>query len=92
MSNRSELLFRAHGKIFNPFLLCTLIGKRTRQWMMSTNRDKSTAETVDYVLGELLAGVLEFEMHGETEPKSKAPLLRSHPNVASSEVLEVDAR
>lgn len=92
MSTRSELLFQAHGKISNPFLLCTLIGKRTRQLMMSANRDQSTAEIVDYALSELLAGVLEFEMHGKKEPKSKAPLSHSHPNAASREVLEVEAR
>jgi len=58
----------------------------------SANRDQSTAEIVDYALSELLAGVLEFEMHGEKEPKSKAPLSRSHTNAASGEVLEVEAR
>lgn len=92
MSTQSELLFRAHGKISNPFLLGTLIGKRTRQWMMSGNRKQSTAEIVDYALSGLLAGVLEFEMRGEKEPKSKAPLSQSHLNAASREVLEVDAR
>jgi DNA-directed RNA polymerase subunit K/omega len=92
MSIRSELLFQADRRISNPFLLCTLIGKRTRQWILSANRGQSTAEIVDYALSELLAGVLEFDMHGEKEPKSKAPLLRSNPNTASREVLEVEAR
>lgn len=60
--------------------------------MMSGNRVRSTAEIVDYVLSELLAGVLEFESHGEKEPKSKAPLSHSHLNTAPREVLEVEAR
>lgn len=92
MSTRSELLFQAQRKISNPFVLCTLIGKRTRQWMMSSNRGQSTAEIVDYALSELLAGALEFEMHGEKEPKSKATLLHSHPIAAFREVLKVEAR
>jgi DNA-directed RNA polymerase subunit K/omega len=74
MSSRSELLFQAQKKISNPFLLCTLIGNRTRQLMMSDNRNQSTAEKVDYALRELLAGALEFEMHGEKQPKGKVPL------------------
>jgi DNA-directed RNA polymerase subunit K/omega len=92
MSSRSELLFQAHGKISNPFLLCTLIGKRTRQWMMSANQDQSTAEIVDYALSELLAGVLEFEMHAEKERRSEAPLSHRHLNAASRDVVEVEAR
>ncbi len=91
MSSRSELLFQAERKISNPFLLCTLVSKRTRQFMMSANRNRSTAELVDYVLGELLDGVLEFEMLGEEirEPKH---LRHSQVTAASREVLEVEAR
>jgi DNA-directed RNA polymerase subunit K/omega len=92
MSSRSELLFQAHGKISNPFFLCTLIGKRTRQLMMSRNRNQSTAEIVDYAFRELLAGALEFEMHGEKQPKSELPLPHGHLNAASREAQEVEAR
>jgi DNA-directed RNA polymerase subunit K/omega len=92
MSSRSELLFRAQKKISNPFFLCTLIGKRTRQLMMSGNRNQSTAEKVDYALSELLTGVLHFEMQGKKEPTNKVPLSRSYPNAASREVLEEEAR
>lgn len=60
--------------------------------MMDANENRGTAELVDYALGELLAGVLEFEMRGEKEPKSKAPLLHSHLDAASRDVLEVKAR
>ena len=49
-------------------------------------------QLVDHALNELLAGVLEFEMRAEKEPKSKAPLSHSHLNAASREVLEVEAR
>jgi len=56
------------------------------------NKDWSTAELVDYAFSELLAGVLEFEMQGEKQPKSKAPLSQNYPNAASIEVLEVEAR
>ena len=83
MSTRSELLLRAYGKISNPFILCALIGKRTRQFMMGTNENRGTAELVNYALSELQAGVLEFEMHGEKEPKSKPSLSHSHLNAAS---------
>ena len=92
MSCRSELLFQAQEKISNPFVLCTLIGKRTRQRMMSGNRNQNTAEIVDDALRELLAGALEFEMHGEKQPKSKVPLPHGHLNAASREVQEVEAR
>jgi hypothetical protein len=33
--------------------------------MMGANENRGTAELVDYALGELIVGVLEFEMHGE---------------------------
>ena len=92
MSSRFELLFQAHGKISNPFLLCTVLGKRTRQRMISANRDQSTAEIVECVLEELLAGVLTFQMKGETEPKSKTPPLHSYTKVESGEVLEGETR
>jgi DNA-directed RNA polymerase subunit K/omega len=92
MSTRSELLFRAYEKISNPFILCTLISKRTGQFMMGANENRGIAELVDYALGELLAGVLEFEMHGEKDPKSKAPRSHSILIAASREALEVEAK
>lgn len=85
MSTLSELLFQAYGEISNPFVLCTLISKRTRQFMMSAKGNRNTVEIRDYVLDELLAGALEFEMHGEKEPKSSTPLLQSGPTAAPTE-------
>lgn len=92
MSSRSELLIQAHGKISNPFVLCAVLGKRTRQWMMSADRLQSTAEIVDYALGELVAGLLKFEIQGQIEPKSTDLPLSSQTNPASSEVVEVHTR
>jgi hypothetical protein len=60
--------------------------------MMSAKGYRGTAEILDYVLAELLAGALEFEMHGEKEPKSGTPLLHSGPTAAPIEVLGVEAR
>ncbi len=85
MSARSDLLFQAHGRISNPLLLCAVVSNRVRQLMINGSGNRSTAEIVDYTLNELLAGVLEFEMHAEKEPRSKAPLPHS-PNTASREV------
>ncbi len=88
MSARSEVLFQARLRISNPFVLCTLISTRTRQLMMRANGNRSTVELVDHALNELLDGVLEFEMHPQKEPKSKAPLSYSHLTAVWKEVLE----
>ena len=74
--SRSELLIQAYGKISNPFVLCTVISRRMRQFMMSANGNRSTAEIFDYVLGESVAGLLQFEMHEAKESKSNAPQMR----------------
>lgn len=76
MSTRSELLIQAHRKVSNPFVLCTLISRRTRQLMMSATGSRSTADILDHVLGELAAGILQFEMHGANESKSNEPQLQ----------------
>ncbi len=91
MSAHSDLLFQAGTRISNPFVLCTLISGRTRQLMISANGNLGTVQLVHRALNELLAGVLEFEMHAEKEPKSKAPLSHSQLNAARREVLEVGA-
>jgi len=88
MSTRSKLLFQAHGKISNPFMLCTLVSKRTRQIMMSPNGTRCTADSVDYALSELLAGALEFEMPAGKERKIEPPV-KVQPKVTSREALEV---
>jgi len=92
MSAHSDLLFQAHGRISNPFVLCTLISRWVRQLIISGNGSRSTAEIVDCALRELLAGVLEFEMHGgERAEKQSAPVAQPR-NAASRDVLEVEAR
>jgi hypothetical protein len=91
MSSRSEMLFQARVRISNPFVLCTLISSRTRQLMMSGSGNRSTVQLVHDALNELLAGVLEFEVHAEKDPKSKAALSHGHLNAACREVLEVRA-
>lgn len=70
MSVRSRLLAEAEKQNSNPFLLCTLISLRTRPIMMTGNANISTAQLVDSVLGELLAGALEY---GRGKPRR--PLL-----------------
>lgn len=60
MSARSSLLAEADGQVSNPFLLCALVSKRTRQLMIAVNA-KSTAQLVNSALRELIAGTLEFE-------------------------------
>ena len=64
MSSRANLLFQAQAQVSNPFLLCSLISKRTQQLMMSSNGAASAADLVDYALSELVAGGLEFEIPG----------------------------
>ena len=91
MSAHSDLLFQGGTRISNPFVLCTLISRRTRQLMMSADGNLSTVQLVHRALNELLAGVLEFEMHAEKEQKSKAPLSHSDLNAECREVLEVGA-
>jgi DNA-directed RNA polymerase subunit K/omega len=91
MSARSKLLFRAHGRISNPLLLCTLVSKRTRQLMMGGIGNRNTAEVIDYALGELLDGVLAFEMPGKKVRKSEPPLANSPSIVTISEALELEA-
>jgi hypothetical protein len=91
MSTNSDLLFQAGTRISNPFVLCSLISGRTRQLIMSGNGNRSTVQLVHHALNELLAGVLEFEMYAEKDPKSKAALSHGHLNAACREVLEVRA-
>jgi len=62
MSERSRLLAEAGKQISNPFLLCILVSKRTRQLMIAGYADANTAQMVDFALNELIAGVLEFEL------------------------------
>jgi hypothetical protein len=57
--------------------------------MMSSEGDRSREGTLGYVLGELVAGVLEFKIDGEKEPKGTAPLPQSATDAAPGEVLGV---
>jgi hypothetical protein len=70
MSVRSRFLAEAEKQIPNPLLLCTLISLRTRQIMMRGNTNASTAQLVDSVLREIIAGALEYE-----RGKPRRPLL-----------------
>ena len=70
MSVRSRFLADAEKQIPNPLLLCTLISLRTRQIMMTGNTNASTAQLVDSVLREIIAGALEYE-----RGKPRRPLL-----------------
>jgi hypothetical protein len=91
MSARSELVFRATGMISNPLLLCALVSGRVRQLMIGGSGSRSTAEIVDYALGELLAGLLQFQMPAENDRKSKVRPPSSHLMAAARVVLEVQA-
>lgn len=79
----SALLFRANGVISNPFVLCALVSARSRQLTKGGRGERSTAEIVDYALGELLAGFLQYQMPGEKESKS---------NVRTKGSTEVDSQ
>jgi len=47
LSSRSELLVQARGKISNPFLLCAVIGERTRELMMGPNKGNNILDKSD---------------------------------------------
>ena len=72
MSARSRLLAEAEKHISNPFLLCVLISKRTRQFMMVGNPHANTGQMVNSALTDLIAGALEFEF-GSATCRSVAP-------------------
>ena len=80
MSARSRLLLQAEKGISNPFLLCTLISRRTRQLMMTRGAGTSTTQLVDFALDELIAGALKFEGIGER----RAPLVAAEVHVEES--------
>jgi hypothetical protein len=90
VSARSELLFSARRTISNPFLLCTLVSQGAPQLMISGSGSRSTAGIVNYVLSELVDGILEFDMHGGKAAKSEPPLSHGHPDAASREVVAVE--
>ena len=77
MSARSRLLAEAEKHISNPFLLCVLISKRTRQFMIVGNPHANTGQMVDSALGDLIAGALEFEF-GSAKRQSVISTQPSH--------------
>jgi len=77
MSARSILLAEAQKRISDPFHLCVLISKRTRQFMMVGNPHANTGQMVDSALSDLLAGPLEFEF-GNARRLSVTPEEPSH--------------
>lgn len=68
MSERSRLVAEAGQQVSNPFLLCALVSRRTRQLMMAGNADTNTAQVVDSALCEVIAGVLEFKLGKRRRP------------------------
>lgn len=89
MSARSELVFRGIRIISNPLLLCALVSARVRQLMIGGSGGRSTAEIVDYALGELLGGLLQFQMAVEKEGKTNVRALSDHFVAGDRVVLEV---
>ena len=77
MSARSRLLAEAEKHISNPFLLCVLISKRTRQFMIVGNPHANTGQMVDSALNDLIAGDLEFEF-GNAKRLSGTPTELGH--------------
>ena len=68
MSERSRLVAEAGQQISNPFLLCALVSRRTRQLMMAGDADTNTAQVVDSALCEVIAGALEFKVGKPRRP------------------------
>lgn len=86
MSARSRLLAEADGQVSNPFLLCALVSKRTRQLMIAVNANTSTAQLVNSALSELIAGTLEFawvKSRRGTLTRAGSEAERSKPRVES---------
>jgi hypothetical protein len=97
MSARSELVFRASGMISNPLLLCALVSKRVRQLTIGGSGNRSTAEIVDYALGELLGGLLQFQIPAEKDGKSQSkspsnPLMEAARVLSGMEATSEEAR
>ena len=67
MSARATLVSEGQKRISNPFLLCALISKRTRQLMTATNESRNTAQIIETALKELTAGALEFKVVGRQD-------------------------
>lgn len=101
---RSRLLAEADRQVSNPFLLCVLISKRTRQFMMAGDVNTGTAQLVNLALGEVIAGTLEFDRGtgrrgflGEgstadgTESELESPTALAVPAVVSGEAPCEDA-
>ena len=77
MSERSRLLAEAETHRSNTFLLCVLISRRTRQFMMVGNPHANAGQMVDSALSDLIAGALEFEF-GNAKRLSVTPTEPSH--------------
>lgn len=61
MGTRLKLIAEAGKQVSNPFLLCALISKRSRQLLTAGNTDMHTAQIVNRAFDELIAGALEFD-------------------------------
>lgn len=91
MSARSELVFRASGRISNPLLLCALVSARVRQLMRIGSGSRSTAEIVNYALGELSGGLLQFQVPGEKDGKGPSKSPSNYLMAAARAILWVEA-
>lgn len=64
MSKRVELLNRVDGSAMSLFLLCNLLGRRTRQ-VANGRGVPVSSQLVNETLKEFLEGNLEYELHGQ---------------------------
>lgn len=102
MSVRSGLLLQAQKQVSNPFLLCTLISKRTRQLVIGSNGVSRTADLMDHAFSELIAGGLEFRVPGTEcfslraaedgrSRKDEAPAQRGRPAATAGAIARAEA-
>lgn len=63
MSKRVELLNRVDGCALPPFLVCNLVGRRTRQ-LASGRGAGLSSQLVNETLREFLEGKLKYELDG----------------------------
>ena len=63
---RWQLLLPAQEKLWNPYLLSRLVGRRARLLMNGGGGPRTTAEAIDQALQEVAAGTLAPAAAGMT--------------------------